>query len=84
MSVGRRWEKHGYGFLWPPYSDKPFYIKPDSDFDMSVSRRDSIYLQSFEFVPYLADYRNTESVPKVPTANSYSVPGRAVEVEDAG
>ena len=54
LSLGKRCQKYGYGFYWDPYSSTPYMTHPDGHI---------IPLSAIDYVPYLADFWNTENAP---------------------
>mgnify|MGYP000600574081 CR=1 FL=1 len=31
LTIGFRCQKHGYGFHWGPYSDRPYFVTPEGE-----------------------------------------------------
>ena len=54
LCLGKRCQKYGYVFYWDPYSSTPYTTHPDGHI---------IPLTSVDYVPYLADFWNTENAP---------------------
>jgi len=55
MTVGRRCQEYGYGFAWDPFSDQPYYTKPDGKGGWDG---DVVPLYAFDYSPYLPDFDN--------------------------
>ena len=82
MTVGRRCQEHGYGFAWDPFSDQPYYTKPDGKGGWNG---DVVPLYAFDYCPYLPDFDNevcestndpyAMAMPAVGTEGAVAAPG---------
>merc|ERR1711940_48533 len=71
LTVGRRCQKHGWGFHWEPYSDTPYYCSPTGE---------KVELVRIDYCPYLADTWNAENAPEA--ASAPSMAGKVAKTGD--